>query len=84
TLCILKGAPHRKAAEAFVDFILSPEVEALLAASDSQQIPLHPGVAAPAGLQLPGRDFRAMEVDWTAVARQVEERLPDFQRMFTE
>ncbi len=84
TLCILKGAPHPEAARAFVDFVLSPEVEAMLAASDSRQIPLHAGVAVPPGFQLPGRDFRTMDVDWTAVADQVEKRLPDFQRMFTE
>jgi iron(III) transport system substrate-binding protein len=42
TVAILRGAPHRPAAERLVDFLLSAEGELLLARSPSRQIPLGP------------------------------------------
>ena len=42
TVAILRGAPHRSAAERLVDFLLSAEGELLLARSPSRQIPLGP------------------------------------------
>ena len=41
-MAILRGAPHRSAAERLVDFLLSAEGELLLARSPSRQIPLGP------------------------------------------
>ncbi|RMH02526.1 MAG: extracellular solute-binding protein [Planctomycetota bacterium] len=84
TICLIAGGPHPEAGRRFIDFVLSPEVEAMLAAGDSEQIPLHAGVAAPPGMKLPGRDFRPMEVDWEAVAEELEAVLPRFQELFTE
>lgn len=51
TVALVKGAPHPEAARRLIDFILSPDVEAVLAASESAQIPLHPGVKAPEVVQ---------------------------------
>ena len=84
TICLIAGARHAEAGRRFIDFVLSAEVEGLLAACDSEQIPLRPGVEAPDQVKLPGRDFRAMEVDWVAAADELELRLPDFQELFTE
>ena len=39
TLAIIKGAPHRKAAEALADYLLSPEVEAALATGPERPDP---------------------------------------------
>ena len=47
TLAIVKGAPHREAAERLVDYLLSPEVEERLATGPSAQIPLNPAVKLP-------------------------------------
>ena len=49
TVCILDRAPHREAAEQFIDFVTSPAVESQLARSRSQQIPLRPNVVVPKG-----------------------------------
>jgi iron(III) transport system substrate-binding protein len=40
TVAIMKGAPHRKEAEALVDYLLSEKTEIALAKGPSQQIPL--------------------------------------------
>jgi iron(III) transport system substrate-binding protein len=84
TVCLIAGARHPEAAQRFIDFVLSAEVEELLAHADSEQIPLRPGVPAPDHVKMPGRDFRPMEVDWVAAAAELEARQPDFQELFTE
>jgi len=84
TICMLAGAPHPEAARRFIDFALSPEVEALLAASDSEQMPLHPDVEIPPGMKRPGVDFRVMKVDWVAAAHELQARRKDFEELFVE
>lgn len=69
TLAIIKDSPNPKAAEMLVDYLLSPEVERLLAAGPSAQIPLRPGVLASPRVKTP-TDVRAMEVDWSAAAEK--------------
>jgi iron(III) transport system substrate-binding protein len=81
TVMILEGAPHRAEAEALVDFLLSREVEATLAAGASAQIPLHPGMQGPANLP-PLDGIRAMEVDFGDVGRQIEAHAGDLERLF--
>ena len=44
TVCLLKNAPHKKAAEKFINFLLSDEVEKLLAEAAGKQIPLKTGI----------------------------------------
>jgi iron(III) transport system substrate-binding protein len=68
TLAILKGAPHRKAAEALADYLLSPEVEAALAAGPSAQIPLLKSTKAPTRVETP-KTVHAMQVDFEAAAK---------------
>lgn len=69
TLAIIKGCPHPDSARRLVDYLLRPEVEAILSAGPSAQLPLHPSLQAPNRLGLPG-DFKAMEVDFGAAAEQ--------------
>jgi iron(III) transport system substrate-binding protein len=69
TLSIIKDSPNPEAAEKLVDYLLSPEVERLLAAGPSAQIPLRPGVPASPRVKTPA-DVRAMEVDWSAAAEK--------------
>ena len=47
---VLRTSHHKAAAEAFVAFLSSQEGQQVLAASDSFEYPLHPGVAPPTGL----------------------------------
>lgn len=84
TVCILSRAPHRAAAERFVEWVLRPETEAILAAASSRQIPLHPQVSVPAGMQLPGRDFEALVVPWEAVAAGLEACEQEFRALLVQ
>ncbi len=75
TVMMLKGAPHPAEARAFIDYLLSPAVEEELARGPSAQIPLHPGVPKPA--EIKGADeLKTMKVDWTVVARMIDNNGP--------
>ncbi len=67
---LVRGAPHPEEARRFIDFLVSAEVEKILAASDAAQYPLHPGVAGPALLP-PLERIRVMEVDYAEVSRKL-------------
>lgn len=67
TLAILKTCPHPAAARKLVDYLLSPPVEAKLAAGPSAQIPLNPAVDAKTRVETPNT-IRAMQVDFKAAA----------------
>jgi len=84
TVAILEGAPHREAAETFIDWVLSAEVEAALADSTSRQIPLRPGVDAPDRVGLPGKDFQAATVDWEAAAARLAAREAAYRELFVQ
>ena len=45
TVALIENAPHPKAAKKLLDFILSEELEVLLAESDSHNSPIHPSLA---------------------------------------
>jgi iron(III) transport system substrate-binding protein len=73
SVAIVRDAPHPDAARRLVDFILSEEVEGLLAAAKSAQIPLRDGVPGPAAPEiLPLARFRAMDWDPAVTARSLE------------
>ncbi len=67
TLAVIKGGPHPDAARRLIDFLLSAEVEAELAAGPSAQIPLNSGTQAKVRVETP-RTIRAMKVDFSAAA----------------
>ena len=67
TLAVMKGAPHAAEAEALAGHLLSPEVEAALAAGPSAQIPLNRRTTAPARVETP-RTVTAMAADFEAAA----------------
>jgi len=67
TLALIQGAPHAQAAQRLVDFLLSPEVEAKLAAGRSAQFPLNPAVTVPSRAA-PPQPLRPMPVDFAAAA----------------
>lgn len=66
TLALVNGAPNEENGQKLIDFLLSEEVEALLAASRSAQVPVRDNVPGPEGIpSLEG--VHVMEVDWEAV-----------------
>jgi len=67
TLAIIKGSPNGEHARRLVDYLLSRQVEARLAAGPSAQIPLNPNVEVEARVETP-RTIQAMRVDFPAAA----------------
>ena len=67
TLSIVKGAPNPTAAKALVEFLLSMEVETILAKSPSAQIPLNPKVKVKAKVKTPA-EIKSMKVDFAKAA----------------
>lgn len=72
TVVLIKGGPNETNGRKLVDFLLSAEVEALLAQSESAQMPLRPGVAGPPEPFDLAR-IKRMEVDWAALAKRFPE-----------
>jgi iron(III) transport system substrate-binding protein len=70
TVAMVNGAPHPEEAKRLIDYLLSPEVEARLAASESVQMPVREGVTGPA--DMPGlSEIRGMDVHPNDVAAQM-------------
>lgn len=72
TLARIKGSAHPSAASALAGAILSPEVEATLAAGPSAQIPLLATTDASVRVETPGT-IKAMTVDFEAAAARWDE-----------
>jgi iron(III) transport system substrate-binding protein len=83
TAALIQGGRRPAEAEAFLRWIVSAESEARLARGPIGNIPLREGVAAPEDVSRPGKDFRAMEVDWQEVARHRDRWLGVLQGLFT-
>jgi len=70
TVAMVNGAPHPEEAKRLIDYLLSQEVEARLAASESVQMPVREGVAGPA--DMPGlSEILGMDVHPNDVAAQM-------------
>ena len=69
---LIAGAPHSEAGKKLIDYLLSPEVEKLLAASEAVQIPLHNGVEGPRNIP-PISSFKPMTLDYGKSAARVED-----------
>jgi iron(III) transport system substrate-binding protein len=67
TLALVKDCPHPAAGVQLIDYLLSPEVEARLAAGPSGQMPLHRDTQARARVG-DWRDFHLMPVDFANAA----------------
>ena len=81
TVAIIAGSPHPQAAEQFVDFVLSAEVERALAAGPSAQIPLSPSLQIETRVATP-RDIRPLAVDFAAAADSWETAAPRLREIF--
>ena len=81
TVALVAGAPHPEIGKRLIDFLLSPDVEALLAAGGSAQIPLHPGVARPAHVLDPGK-LHVAEIDWEAAGEAYEQHAEALEAAF--
>lgn len=69
---LIAGAPHAEAGKRLIDYLLSPEVERMLAQSEAVQIPLHAGVEGPKNIP-PLNSFKPMTLDYGKAAGRVED-----------
>jgi iron(III) transport system substrate-binding protein len=83
SIAIAKGAPHLPAAQRFVDWVLRPETERLLAYSRSAQVPVRDSVPRPPSVVSPGQ-FKVLEVDYRRIGAELEKRSESFKQMFVE
>jgi len=67
TLALMKNSPNPEPAQQLVEFLLSPQVERMLAAGPSAQIPLNPQVEKSSRVESPST-VRAMAVDFVEAA----------------
>lgn len=84
SVAMIKDCPHPEAAKKLIDYILSPEVERKLAYADSAQIPVRPAVEHPDYIKVPGKDFKAMVVDFERAAEEYEKWQEYFREKFLE
>jgi iron(III) transport system substrate-binding protein len=66
---LIRGGPNPENARKLIEFLVSAEVEGLLAQSESAQIPVRPGVRAQSD-QFRLDRIKVLRVDWAAVARK--------------
>ncbi|HEX6730289.1 MAG TPA: extracellular solute-binding protein [Pyrinomonadaceae bacterium] len=69
---LVANGPHLEAGKKLIDYLLSPEVERLLAQSEAVQIPLHSGVEGPKNIP-PLSSFKPMTLDYSRAADRVED-----------
>jgi iron(III) transport system substrate-binding protein len=69
---LMAGAPHAEAGKKLIDYLLSAEVERMLAQSEAVQIPLHAGVEPPKNIP-PINSFKPMTLDYGKAASRVED-----------
>jgi iron(III) transport system substrate-binding protein len=81
TVGLLKGAPHPDAGRRLMDFLLSRDVEARLAAGPSAQIPVRADVPRPAHV-VDLSKCRLAEVDWNAAGTAYEEAAAELEAFF--
>ena len=69
---LVANGPHSEAGKRLIDYLLSPEVERMLAQSEAVQIPLHSGVEGPKNIP-PLSSFKPMTLDYSKAADRVED-----------
>jgi len=74
TVSLMRGSPHPDAGKKLIDYLLRPEVERRLADA-AAHVPLRAGVQTPPGVKRAG-EFKAMQVDYSRVADEMERMQP--------
>jgi iron(III) transport system substrate-binding protein len=69
---LIRTAPRVEEGQELIDFLLSPDVERMLAQSEAVQIPLHQGVAGPRNIP-PISSFKPLTLDYSQAANRVED-----------
>jgi iron(III) transport system substrate-binding protein len=72
TVSLIKGSPNSENGKKLIDFLLSPEVEEMLAQSVAGQIPVRPEVPQPEKVRAFGK-IRFMKADFEQAAKAIPE-----------
>jgi iron(III) transport system substrate-binding protein len=81
TVALVKKGPNPQSGKKLIDFLLSEEVESLLAFGEAAQMPLRKGVKKPS--TLPDiSEIKALEVDYSTVAENIEKASKFCQELF--
>ncbi len=83
TVAALAQCPHPKEAQELVRFILSGQVEQMLALGPSAQIPLSSQVQTRPGIQVP-ENLKVMQVDFAQAARVWDQVVPVLRELFAQ
>lgn len=75
TACLIQGGPHPEEGRKFIDYLLSPEVERMLAEMECAQMPLREGVSGPPSFPTI-EDLVLMKIDLPESADIIEAILP--------
>jgi iron(III) transport system substrate-binding protein len=81
TVALIRNCPNPETGRRLIDFLLSREVEEMLAKSGSAQMPVRAGVPTPPEVH-PIESIRAMEVDWERVADRLDPMAEHLGRLF--
>jgi iron(III) transport system substrate-binding protein len=76
TVTLIDGGPNPENGRKLIDYLLSADVEAALAASRSRQIPLHAGLSAPEAIP----DFEPARIDFHRAASFMNQAFRDIKR----
>lgn len=80
---LVAGAPHPEAGERFIDFLLRPETEQLLAESEAAQMPVRLEVPVPAHVRRL-ESLRPMDLDYDTLAPLLEELSRGFLKQWVD
>ena len=69
---LIRGAPRVEEGQRLIDYLLSADVERMLAESEAVQIPLHEGVPGPKNIPSIS-SFKPMTLDYSRAASRVED-----------
>jgi len=72
TVALIKNSPNSENGKKLIDFLLSPEVEEMLAKSVAGQIPVRPEIPLPERIEAMGK-IKFMKVDFEKAAKAIPE-----------
>ena len=83
TVAIIKNCPNQENAKIFVDYILSSEIEIILANARSAQIPLRKNIKVPEKVMNLNK-YKSMDVDFEKVSEEMEVTAKYLQEIFVK
>jgi len=83
TVCLVKGGPNPETARRLIDFLLSHEVEQMLAEGASGQIPVRAAVPRPEGMLKFG-ELKLAPIDWGLVGSAYLDNVDALEDWFNE